>query len=148
MRIHDHVAGWIMEYFNTIVAALKKVKRPGFYTTGGIWPMPLPSLSVSCIQDGFLGLPLSDAQAKVVVDSCSLAPFGRGEETIVDINVRRTWQLSPTEFSINNVEWQKQLQELLDRVKADLGCDPNMTVTCELYKLLFYEPGGFFKVCT
>ena len=135
-----------MECFNTIVTALKKVKRPGFYATGGIWPMPLPSVSVSCIQDGFLGLPLCDAQAKVIVDSCTLAPFGRGEETIVDINVRRTWQLSPTQFSINNKEWKEQLQALLAKVKADLGCDSNMNVTCELYKLLLYEPGGFFKV--
>ena len=137
-------------YFSSIVGALKKVKRPGFYATGGLCPngitLPLPAISINSVPDICLGLPLGDAQAKVIVDSSTQAPFGRGEETIVDINVRRTWQLSPTQFSINNKEWKKQLQALLAKVKADLGCDSNMNVTCELYKLLLYEPGGFFKV--
>lgn len=135
-------------YFSSIVGALKSVKRPGFYATGGICPsgMPLPAISIKSVPHVFLGLPLGETQANIIVDSSTQAPFGRGEQTIVDTNVRRTWQLSPTQFSINNLDWQKQLKVLLDKVKADLGCDPKMNITCELYKLLLYEPGGFFKV--
>ena len=82
----------------------------------------------------------------MIIASSSQAPFGRGEDTIVDTSVRRTWQLPPMQFSINNSQWTGQLQALLNRVKDELGCDPNMTVTGELYKLLLYEPGSFFKV--
>ncbi len=133
-------------YFSSIAKSLKSVKRPGFYATGGLCNMPLPSLSLASAPDDILGMPINNSQAQLIIASSTQAPFGRGEETIVDTSVRRTWQLSPTQFSINNSQWEKQLQGLLNKVKDELGCDPNMTVTGELYKLLLYEPGGFFKV--
>lgn len=108
--------------------------------------MPLPSLLASSAPGDILGLPLGDCQAKLIIASSTQAPFGRGEETIVDTSVRCTWQLSPSQFVINNDKWTEKLQALLDNVKNELGCDPNMAVTGELYKLLLYEPGGFFKV--
>ena len=108
--------------------------------------MPLPSLFVVGLPDLFLGLPLCKAQASDLIELASRAPFGRGEETIVDTSVRCTWQLSPSQFTIGNPDWEESIQTLLARVKADLGCTASLTVTCELYKLLLYEPGGFFKV--
>jgi len=38
------------------------------------------------------------------------------------------------------------MKQLLSRIQVDLGCDVAQEVSCELYKLLLYEPGGFFKV--
>ena len=84
-------------------------------------------------------------QVKAIIESASQAPFGRGEATIVDTSVRNTWQLSPSQFTINSRKWSQMLQALLDKITGDLGCDAGK-VTCELYKLLLYEPGGFFKV--
>lgn len=133
-------------YFSTITNTLKSVKRPGGYATGGVRSMPLPSLSMSSEPNVILGLPLGNSQVKSFIGLSTRAPFGRGEETIVDTSVHCTWQLSPQQFFINNTEWSKELKTLLEEVKADLGCHDNMTVTCELYKLLLYEPGGFFKV--
>ena len=130
-------------YFKSIVDTLESVERPGSYAVGGLCSMPLPTLSIN---DAIVGLPLGDGQIKTIVDLSTQAPFGRGEETIVDTSVRRTWQLNPTQFSIQNPQWSEQLKALLVRVKADLGCNYSMTVSCELYKLLLYEPGGFFKV--
>ena len=108
--------------------------------------MSLPSISLNTSPDTILGLPLGPCQEKLIIASSTQAPFGRGEETIVDTSVRCTWQLSPKQFTINNTQWMEQLETLLNQVKHELGCDPNMTVACELYKLLLYEPGGFFKV--
>jgi len=122
------------------------VKRPGLYAAGGKAPMPLPAISLTGEPDTLLGLPLCEAQAKHIIELASRAPFGRGEETIVDTSVRCTWQLSPTQFSITNPQWEKNLQVLLAKIKNELGCDNKMKVTCQLYKLLLYEPGGFFKV--
>ena len=87
-------------------------------------------------------------QVKAVIDSATQAPFGRGEATIYDTSVRNTWQLSPTQFTINNCKWSEELQALLDKVTGNLGCEAGKKVTCELYKLLLYERGGFFKVST
>ena len=132
-------------YFQEIVRALGSVKRPGFFATGGKVAMPFPVLKIEGIP-GTIGLPVSEQQAKNIIEKCSLAPFGRGEETIYDTDVRRSWQLDPSKFTIHNPEWKKGLDSLLLEVKAELGCDLTRNVSCQLYKLLLYEPGGFFKV--
>ena len=49
-------------------------------------------------------------------------------------------------FAIHNPEWKEELDSLLLEVKDELGCDLTRNVSCQLYKLLLYEPGGFFKV--
>ena len=108
--------------------------------------MILPALSLASAPSDILGLPLCEYQARSIIASASQAPFGRGEDTIIDTSVRNTWQLSPSQFTINNSQWSKQLNVLLKKVKEELGCDPKMTVSGELYKLLLYEPGGFSKV--
>ena len=133
-------------YYQSIVDTLKSVKRPGVYAAGGEATMPIPAISLIGEANTMLGLPLCEAQAKHLIEIASRAPFGRGEETIVDTSVRCTWQLSPTQFSITSPQWKKSLQLLLAKVKTELGCDAKMKVTCQLYKLLLYEPGGFFKV--
>jgi hypothetical protein len=51
---------------------------------------------------GILGLPLNDLQVAPLKQKCHLAPFGRGEQTVVNPEVRHTWQLDPTQFSITN----------------------------------------------
>jgi len=133
-------------YYQSIADTLWSIERPGIYAAGGEAAMPLPIISLTGEPDTIMGLPLCEAQAKHLISLASRAPFGKGEQTIVDTSVRCTWQLDPTQFSINNSRWEKKLKLLLARVKLELGCDTKMKVTCELYKLLLYEPGGFFKV--
>lgn len=133
-------------YFSSIAKSLKSVERPGCYASGGTCSMPLPSLTLNSAPDDILGLPLADSHVKSIIESSTQAPFGRGEATIVDTSVRNTWQLSPERFSINSNKWSERLRALLNKVTSDLGCDAKKVVTCELYKLLLYEPGGFFKV--
>jgi hypothetical protein len=133
-------------YFQDIVATLQSVKRPGSFAAGGNVQFSFPALQISGFSEK-IGLPINSLQVGKVVEKCSRAPFGRGEDTIVDTSVRNTWQLNPSQFSIGNQRaWKKELKSLVGRVKTELGCDATQDVTCELYKLLLYEPGGFFKV--
>ena len=132
-------------YFQDIVATLNSVKRPGSFAAGGAIQLPIPALQVTGMAEK-IGMPINSMQVEKVVEKCSRAPFGRGEDTIVDTSVRCTWQLNPTQFTLGNRAWKKELQSLVSRVKTELGCDASQDVTCELYKLLLYEPGGFFKV--
>jgi hypothetical protein len=44
---------------------------------------------------GPLGLPLNPREAKCLIGICTQAPFGKNERTIVDKEVRDTWELSP-----------------------------------------------------
>lgn len=133
-------------YIRSIVETLGSVKRPGYFACGGSVELPMPVLRVDGVE-GVVGLPLGRASAKEIIEKCSQAPYGRGEETIVDTAVRNTWQLDPSKFSVNNPEWDARLKELVSGVvKSDLGCDESLGVSCELYKFLLYEKGSFFKV--
>ena len=133
-------------YYRSIVDTLKSIKRPGIYAAGGKAAMPLPAISLAGEPDTILGLPLGEAQAKQLIELAGRAPHGKGEKAIVDTSICCTWQLNPGQFLINNHEWGKSLHALLDQVKLELGCNTNMSVATELYKLVLYEPGGFFKV--
>ena len=64
--------------------------------------MPLSAISLTGETDTIMGLPLNEVQAKHLIELASRAPFGRGEETIVDTSVQCTWQFNPKQFSINN----------------------------------------------
>ena len=43
------------------------------------------------------------------------APYGRGEETVVDRDVRRTWQVDSARVRIGGRHWEKTLGELVDQ---------------------------------
>ena len=133
-------------YYLRIAETLPSVNRPEVYAAGGEVDMPLPGISLAEEPDTILGLPLCEAQAKHLIELASRAPFGRGEQTIVDTSVCCTWQLNPTQFSITNPQWEESLQELLYNVEIELRCYSTIEVTCELRRLLLYEPGGFFMV--
>jgi len=64
-------------------------------------------------------------------------------QTLVDTEVRDTYQLEPSSIEIENPQWNTQLQILVDRVAKGLGCSGK--VEAKLYKLLLYKPGGHFK---
>ena len=128
-------------YVDELVQCLQSVEKPGDFACGGSIYLPLPALQIDGV-NGILGLPLCDVQARVVIEQCSQAPYGRGEETIVDTTVRKTWQLNPVKLTILNPEWERRLKNLMSQVKEELGCAPTSSVACKLYKLLLYEEGG------
>jgi hypothetical protein len=101
----------------------------------------LPGLEVKGV--GPIGIPVTPADAKRLITKASQAPYGLGEETIVDKDVRRVWQLEPSQFTLRNAAWNEGLAGVVDAVKSDLGI--RRKVTAELYKLLVYEKGSFFK---
>ena len=126
-------------YYQSIADTLLSVKKPERYVVSGETAMPSPEISIIGISNVIVQ-PICEAQAKHIVELGSRVPCGRGE----DNTVCNTWQLSPTQFSITNPQWEESLQHLLEKVK--LGCNTKMRLGCEVDKLLLYGPGGFFKV--
>jgi hypothetical protein len=124
-----------------LARALKAVDRPGTFCTDGGGPAPLPGLGVAGL--GPVGLPLTAAQAPELVERCRQAPYGRGEETLVDTGVRRVWQLDPDRFSLANPDWQQYLATTVQAVQRELGLE-QQELDSHLYNLLLYEPGSFF----
>lgn len=52
---------------------------------------PNPCLQLADL--GAVGLPLSTRDVEAVKSRCTQAPFGKGERTLVDKNVRDTWEM-------------------------------------------------------
>lgn len=111
------------------------------FVSVGQLPAVLPGLEVKGV--GPIGVPVTSADAKRLIARASQAPYGRGEATIVDRDVRRVWQLGPSQFALRNAAWNEGLAGVVDAVKRDLGI--RRKVSAELYKLLVYEKGSFFK---
>src|SRR5690242_2986704 len=120
---------------------LRKADRPGSFCTSGSAPVVLPGLEIEGL--GPIAFPLTAAQAKKLKKQCEQAPYGKGEETVVDTKVRNVWQLMPDLFELTNPEWDAFLSKTVKAVQKDLGLE-GKKLESHLYNLLLYEPGSFF----
>lgn len=100
-----------------------------------------PALRIERI--GIIGLPLSVRDAQAIAGVCKQAPFGKGDETVVDESVKKTWELNVDEFTCCNPVWQGYLEQLSKQGIQDLGVE--VAASAQPYKLLLYEEGAFFK---
>ncbi|NBC48478.1 MAG: hypothetical protein GVY22_10890 [Gammaproteobacteria bacterium] len=120
--------------------ALQAAERPGdFYASGTLDMHPL-RLEVEGV--GSVALPLLPAQAEQLIAQAEQAPYGRGTETLVDTEVRRTWQLDSAQVTIGGRRWAEDLAQIVRQAADGLGVAG--AVEAELYKLLVYDAGSFF----
>jgi predicted 2-oxoglutarate/Fe(II)-dependent dioxygenase YbiX len=119
---------------------LSTVQRPGDFYTTGTTDIFAPHLEVAGV--GPIALPLLPVQAQQLMAVAERAPYGRGEETLVDTAVRRTWQIAPERVQIAGRHWARTLADIVARAAAGLGVTG--PVGAELYKLLVYDTGSFF----
>ena len=68
-------------YIHSLVNTLNSVTRPGSFANGGMFQLSLPALKIN----GVDGVVTSVTQAKAIIVVCSQVPYGRGEETIVQL---------------------------------------------------------------
>jgi hypothetical protein len=121
--------------------ALSRIDRPGSFCVSGRAPAVLPGLEVKGM--GPVGLPVNETQAKELKKHCQQAPYGKGEQTIVDTSVRRVWMMKPDRFSLTNPDWTRFIEETVGKVQVELGLE-KQKLESHLYDLLLYEPGSFF----
>ena len=123
-----------------LAALLSTVRRPGDFYVSGTTEMLTPRLEVDGV--GLIALPLLPVQAEQLIAVAERAPYGRGEQTLVDTEVRRTWQIGADRVRIQGKHWAATLDAILARVAEGLGlAEPP---AAELYKLLVYDQGSFF----
>lgn len=129
--------------FEGLVEALKTLERPGDFQVSGKHESPMPLLSVQGV--GQLSFPVPDSQARdLIAAAAERAPYGRGDQTLVDESVRKVWQIAPEKISLEGKGWASRFGELVNRVAEGLGLPPK-EVRAEFYKLLIYDEGGFFQ---
>jgi hypothetical protein len=120
---------------------LEDIDRPGSFCVSGSAPAVLPGLEVEGL--GPVGLPLTARHARELKGLCEQAPYGKGEETVVDTSVRRVWRLKPERFSLTNPDWADFLRQTVGQVQEGLGLE-GQKLDSHLYELLLYEKGSFF----
>jgi len=123
-----------------LAAVLGTVRRPGDFFASGTAELLTPMMEVDGV--GPIALPLLPVQAEQLIAVAERAPYGRGEETLVDPAVRRTWQIDAGRVHIGGKHWPLTLERIVSRAAEGLGVDG--PVEAELYKLLIYAEGDFF----
>ncbi|KZS90663.1 hypothetical protein SISNIDRAFT_391255, partial [Sistotremastrum niveocremeum HHB9708] len=102
---------------------------------------PIPGLNIAGL--GRVPIPLTERGARDLIDVCDLAPFGKGESTVVDKSVRDTWELAADKVSFHNPRWHSWVEStVIPEISERLGV--TSTARFELYKLLIYEKGSHF----
>jgi predicted 2-oxoglutarate/Fe(II)-dependent dioxygenase YbiX len=130
-----------MSSINTkLPALLSKIKRPGSFATAGTHDLLAPTIHVDGV--GPIALPLLPAQAEQLASVAEPAPYGKGQETLIDPSVRNCRQVGPDRVRITSRRWPDTLADITKRAATGLGvAEP---VVAEFYKLLVYGPGSFF----
>ncbi|KAF8656949.1 hypothetical protein AX16_002304 [Volvariella volvacea WC 439] len=123
----------------------KKLSQNSAFASSSSHPSaPDPGLQIEGI--GLINLPLSEQDAKAIISSSRHAPFGHGERTVVDPNVRDTWELDPVKITFNNPAWVSFINDnVVPEVWRELGVvGRHNDGSCEFYKMLLYETGSHF----
>ena len=123
-----------------LLAGLESIGEAHEFATFGEAQPTLPGLHVEGVGD--IGLPVDPAVARALIDAAEMAPFGLGEETIVDPAVRSAWQIGPERLSFANKEWSAVIDGLVEAVATAFAIPS--PIQHRLYKLLIYETGGHF----
>lgn len=137
----DYIESLYNKDLDSLETLLFNVKRPGQFFFHGTIEVPMPKMEVDGV--GVISFPIPEGQIKQMIDQAVRAPYGRGQETILDTEVRKVWQLKSDSVKISGRTWGSYFKSILDEVTNGLGCQ-GITVSAELYKLLIYDEGGFF----
>lgn len=90
-----------------------------------------------------ISLPLGKHDATALRRLSRQAPYGKGTQTLVDTDVRRVWEIDAEQVTLGNPQWPDVLATVVASVQSALGLE-EQKLSAHLYKLLLYEPGGFF----
>ena len=70
-----------------LLDSLRSVERSGDFCISGVRHIFMPTIDVDGV--GRIALPVLPSQAEQLVANAEAAPYGRGEETVIDRTIRR-----------------------------------------------------------
>ncbi|POS71299.1 2OG-Fe(II)oxygenase [Diaporthe helianthi] len=128
---------WKMDFFNRLAS----IETFGDFACMTRYSQHInPGLEVA---GSLIPLPLVDRDASMIKSKCQQAPFGRGDDTVVDESVRRTWHLDASLFHCSNPAWPSFVETVLHDTTQKLGMPSRIRAVP--WKLLLYEEGSFFR---
>src|SRR2546427_4834120 len=118
------------------------VERVGDFFVSGTVEVPMPKVEVEGV--GVLSFPVPPTQIAALVQHATRAPYGRGQDTILDESVRKVWQLPPSKVRLGGKSWAANFDGILKQVIAGLGCDGMAGSAAPFKTLLYYYCSVFF----
>lgn len=112
-------------------ALLESVDRSGGFCVHGRAHVPMPAVEVEGA--GMLSFPVPASQIRDLVKMAERAPYGKGEETLVDTSVRDCRQIGAEKIRLGGGAWPDTLSSIMYKVSAGLGC-PAGRLKAQLYK--------------
>ena len=91
-----------------------------------------------------LGCPPTSEDVEWLESIAEPAPYGRGEETVLDPAVREALQIGADHLRLGGCSWKALRAEILGTVAADMGL-ADATLELKPLKLLLYRAGGHFS---
>ena len=111
-----------------LAALLGDLTAPGSFSAQRTAPVDDLHLEVRGV--GPLALPVPEAQAKLLCHLGRPARYGRGEVTLLDPQVRDTWEIPRSRVKIDKRRWNKTLLPMLARLRGDLGLPESCRARC------------------
>jgi hypothetical protein len=113
-------------HHNAISEALTDIQtKRSFACSGCLFPVELLDPRLSVKEVGFIELPLSENEKTTLVEVSKLAPFGARTETIINTEVRNTWEIETQDVYFGGT-WHACLEEAMMRVKNELDLHPGV----------------------
>jgi 2OG-Fe(II) oxygenase superfamily len=102
--------------------------------------VPARDVRLTVAGAGPISFPVKAPQAKRMIATARPARFGRGEQTLMDLSVRDTWEITPDQVTLTGLDWDAILAEVRD----ELGLPARARLRAEPHALLVYGKGQFF----
>src|SRR5271165_5533900 len=94
--------------------------------------VPARDVRLTVAGAGPISFPVKAPQAKRMIASARPARFGRGEQTLLDLSVRDTWEITPDRVTLTGLDWDAILAEVRDELglpaRARLRAEPHTLV--------------------
>ena len=102
--------------------------------------VPARDVRLTVAGAGPISFPVKAPQAKRMIASARSARFGRGEQTLMDLSVRDTWEITPDQVTLTGLD----RDAILTEVRDELGLPARARLRAEPHALLVYGKGQFF----
>ena len=120
---------------------LHSIQAPGTFSAKQTGPARGLHLEVRGV--GPISFPVSTVQAEALCQIAQPAHYGKGEKTILDTDVRDTWEVPKDRVHIDAEPWEEVLRPTLDSLSEDLGIIGGR-LEADFHSMLVYGPGQFF----
>lgn len=125
-----------------IASALAAIRARGSFATR--LTVGADDLDLEVKNVGRIRFPVPATAARKLIGAARRAPFGWRDRTLVDPQVRDTWEIPAGRLRIDARKWRRTLGPALERIRDELGLPAGGRLRARLDKLLVYEPGQFF----